>query len=405
VGLTLVDHMRLVFLLNNRRSIGGGEMAVYRYAASLAQRGHEVTVFAVWHNDFMRKVHPPGMRLRLRRGLPAAVRGAGRFNKWWGRLYARLVIEPWLRRERPDFICGYLRQAASEAWRYGRRYRIRTVQFVFETPQWLMRELGDLFPPQDIAMLEREWAAVREAYVKADALIPLSETAGAECRRWVEREVTRPVYPGVDPTAPLRFAVSENHVLYVGRLDAYKNIQDLIRAMALIENPPLLVIAGSGYEEADLRRLAEKLGVPCRFTGTVSEDGKWRLLREAYFLVFPSSFEGFGIPPAEALAAEKPAVCSDIPVLREVYGDAVEYFPLHDVAALAGTMRRLLRDAAYRRRRGSEGRRFVEERYTWEKAGAALEGILRETLSRSGGRRQTYGDFQKSFQRLEDREV
>ncbi len=398
MGLTLVDHMRLVFLLNNRRSIGGGEMAVYRYAASLAQRGHEVTVFAVWHNDFMRKVHPPGMRLRLRRGLPAAVRGAGRFNNWWGRLYARLVIEPWLRRKKPDFVCGYLRETAGDAARYGRRYGIRVVNFVFETPDRVLRELEGVLPRSEADRLRREWEAVRPAYREADVLIPLSESVRQECAHWTGREVARPAYLGVDVEEAAKHAPAEEHILYVGRLDVYKNVQDLIRAAAGLEGAPPLVIAGTGYEEADLRRLARSRGVDCRFVGSVSEERKWDLLRRAYFLVFPSSFEGFGIPPAEALAAEKPAVCSDIPVLREVYGDAVEYFPLHDVAALAGTMRRLLKDAAYRRRRGSAGRRFVEERYTWEKAGAALEGILRETLSRSGGRRQTYGDFQKSFQ-------
>jgi len=378
------NRLSLVVLLNNRPTVGGGELAVYRYAASLAERGHRVTVFANWRNDFMKKVCPTGMRMRFRRGLPPSIRGSGRFNRWWASLYAHLIIEPSLRREKPDFVCGYLRQAARDAWRYGRRYGLRTVQFVFETPDWLMRELGYLLPPEDIAMLQREWGAAREAYVKADALIPLSETAGEACRQWAGREVTRPVYPGVDPTAPLRFAASEEHILYLGRLDAYKNVQDLIRAMGLIENPPLLVVAGSGYEESDLRCLAKKLGVRCRFTGGVSEDEKWALLRKAYFLVFPSSFEGFGIPPAEALAAEKAVVCSDIPVFREVYGDAVEFFPLHDVEALARVITRLLADPEYRRRRGRLGREFVCARYTWERAGQLLEQILLENLSKQG---------------------
>ncbi|HIE10515.1 MAG TPA: hypothetical protein EYP62_02775 [Kiritimatiellae bacterium] len=253
------NRLSLVVLLNNRTTVGGGELAVYRYAASLARRGHRVTVFANWRNDFMRKARPAGMRVRFRRGLPPSIRASGRFNRWWARMYGRLFIEPCLLGEKPDFICGYLRQAAADAWRYGRKYGIRVVNFVFETPDLVMRELGDILPPAEAARLRRQWDAVRQAYREAAVLVPLSETVRQECARWTGRPVAPPVYLGVDADEAIKHPASDEHIVYVGRLDVYKNVQDLIRATARLPDPPPLVIAGSGYEERDLRRLAVNL--------------------------------------------------------------------------------------------------------------------------------------------------
>ena len=98
---------------------------------------------------------------------------------------------------------------------------------------------------------------------------------------------------------------------------------------------------------------------------------------ESVFMVFPSSFEGFGMPPGEALMLEKPCICSNIPVLKEIYGDYVEYFREHDINQLAKKMKYLIENPAYRKKRGREGRRFVLQTYDWGSSARRFIKILR----------------------------
>ena len=70
------------------------------------------------------------------------------------------------------------------------------------------------------------------------------------------------------------------------------------------------------------------------FKGKMDEYTKWVEIKKSLFMILPSSFEGFGMPPAEALYCKIPCIASDLPVLRENYGDYLEYFPARNVEAL-----------------------------------------------------------------------
>ena len=85
-----------------------------------------------------------------------------------------------------------------------------------------------------------------------------------------------------------------------------------------------------------------------KLLGRVSERDATALYVGADLFVFPSRHEGFGIPVLEAMAQGTPVVCSDIPVFREVGGDAARFVPVDDVAALADTIGSVLGDAAAR---------------------------------------------------------
>ncbi|WP_421732008.1 glycosyltransferase, partial [Brevundimonas sp.] len=97
------------------------------------------------------------------------------------------------------------------------------------------------------------------------------------------------------------------------------------------------------------------------------------LLRGAAGLVFPSLYEGFGIPPLEAMVQGCPVIASDIPATREVCADAALYFDPTDDAALADRMRTLLNgpDPA----RLETGRRRADA-YSWSRSAAVLDALL-----------------------------
>ena len=75
-------------------------------------------------------------------------------------------------------------------------------------------------------------------------------------------------------------------------------------------------------------------------------------------MVFPSSFEGFGMPPMEALAAGTPCICSNIPILRELYGEYVDYVEVHDIKMMAEKIKLLATDKNYREMSASRGKKI-----------------------------------------------
>lgn len=372
--------MKVAFVIDNPRIIGGGDYALYKYAEQLALRGHEVDVYGQYFNEFMDQLAPsPNFRLTLRGGVPPGIKGAGRVNRIWDRLYTRVLLEPRLRRSgrAPDVIIGYHRVSAVKAARLGRRLGIPAASVVFESPAWLAKVFGEKYRRTWTGALAAEWDEVRTAYRDCAVLFPLASVVQSEVAEWIGKPVGEPIYCGVnDPGMPAGDVAAGGYILYIGRLDINKNVHEIIDAVSRLNPSVKLVVAGGGYEENDLRRRASERGIVCEFAGHITDEEKWRLIRGCLFMVFPSSFEGFGIPPAEALVCGKPCICSDIPILREVYGDYVESVREHDVDHMAETMRMLLADPAYRKQRGLAGRDYVIGRYTWAKCAERMEAGL-----------------------------
>ena len=117
------------------------------------------------------------------------------------------------------------------------------------------------------------------------------------------------------------------------------------------------------------RRRAEQLNVKERtvFLGPVREEDLPALYSGARAFVFPSLYEGFGLPPLEAMACGTPVACSDIPSLRETAGDAALLFDPKDPGAIAAALDRLLTDAALREDLHERGLRRAAE-LTWDAA-------------------------------------
>ena len=108
----------------------------------------------------------------------------------------------------------------------------------------------------------------------------------------------------------------------------------------------------------------------CAFSSWISPEeleGLWAL---AEMFVFPSLYEGFGLPVLEAMARGVPVACSNASSLPEVAGEAALLFDPHDEAAIAGSLRALLEDQALRERLRAKGLAQVE-RFTWERTARA----------------------------------
>ncbi|MHB1133605.1 MAG: glycosyltransferase family 4 protein [Chloroflexota bacterium] len=183
-----------------------------------------------------------------------------------------------------------------------------------------------------------------------------------------------PADPAAAAAARRRHGLGERFFFYVGGLDARKNLGVLLEAFApLARRYPeaQLAIAGALSPpsalfpdwQARARRLG--LGSSVRFLGGISEEDKNLLYAAAQAFVFPSRYEGFGLPPLEAMACGTPVVCADAASLPEVVGEAALALPPDDVPAWGEALARIWQDEALRAELAARGRARAAA-FTWE---------------------------------------
>jgi glycosyltransferase involved in cell wall biosynthesis len=200
------------------------------------------------------------------------------------------------------------------------------------------------------------------------------------------------VHLGIDPIwrrqpAPDR-PRARAYIVYVGNVKPQKNLGVLLRAFASIKDsiPHDLVIIGrkDGMRTADqaLAVEARALGDRVELTGEIPFDRLRALVSNADALVAPSLYEGFGLPPLEAMAAGCPCLVSRVASHPEVCGDAASYCNPHDAADVAQALQRLLTDAGLRATLRERGTRRAAQ-FTWERCADATIGVMERTIGGS----------------------
>jgi glycosyltransferase involved in cell wall biosynthesis len=208
----------------------------------------------------------------------------------------------------------------------------------------------------------------------------------------VDRERISIVYPGVDEAffdakpVPPAILGGAPYVLAVGTLNERKNLGVLIDAFAKVaeRNRELrLVIVGSPDRDAErIRQRICEQGIESQtmLLGFISDDELPGIVACAAVLVFPSLFEGYGMPVVEAMAAGTPVIASSNPSIDEATGGAAARFDPRDAGALADVLGTLVRSDSDRHRRISAGRAFAETR-RWSASGTAFADALEQTLA------------------------
>lgn len=188
---------------------------------------------------------------------------------------------------------------------------------------------------------------------------------------------------GPDEARPL----ARPYLLFVGNVKPHKNLVGLIDAFASIagEIPHDLVIVGKreGFLTGDPRVAARAapLGDRVRFTGWIDDASIRAHYRHADALVFPSFYEGFGLPPLEAMAGGCPAIVSRAASLPEACGDAALYCDPFRPAEIAARIKQLLGDGVLRaelRERGRERARALRWDRCMEETDSVLEAMISE---------------------------
>jgi glycosyltransferase involved in cell wall biosynthesis len=290
-----------------------------------------------------------------------------------------------VRRLRPDIVFSPMQTMGS----WGRTYKLLLTLhdlIYYENPT----------PPRDLPAPVRllwrlyhlAWWPQRLLLNRADAVVTVSETTADLIR---EHELTRrpiTVVPNAadDLAVPVlpRARPDGHRLVYMGSYMPYKNVDTLVRAVGALPDHELHLLSRiSRDERTRLTRLAPQARLV--FHDGVSDAAYADLLAGATALVHASKAEGFGIPLVEAMRLGTPVVVSDIPIFREIGGDAAMYFDADNPESLVAALWSLERGDEWERR--SAASVDVAAKYTWSASADVLLDLMRRTAGPGGRRR------------------
>ncbi|MEP6775257.1 MAG: glycosyltransferase family 1 protein [Chloroflexota bacterium] len=261
-----------------------------------------------------------------------------------------------------------------------------------------VHDLGYFVYPQAHTRLSRfylrvsTWFSVRSA----KRVIAISRATKRDLVKYygVPTGKVRVVYHGCDPVfkpvrdektledVAARYGVGRPYCLHVGTLQPRKNLGMLVEAWRLLrermEQPPMLLLAGkrgwlyeSLFEQVQRAELEELV----KFADYVDRDDLPALYSRALALAFPSLYEGFGLPPLEAMSCGTPVICSNATSLPEVVGDAGIVLDPTDVEAWADAVQSIAENADERERLSQRGLAQAKQ-FTWERCARETWDVL-----------------------------
>lgn len=186
---------------------------------------------------------------------------------------------------------------------------------------------------------------------KANSIVTISEFTKTEMKRLIGNfeQSIYPIHLGVGKewfSIPVTDSPhSKPYILYVGNIKPHKNLKTLVKSYIEISSsiPHDLILVGKkdGFitGDNDITKLSKDLEKRIHFTGRVSDESLRQYFKNADVFVFPSHYEGFGLPPLEAMAAGCPVLSSNAASLPEICGKAAIYFDPHDVTDLANKLK------------------------------------------------------------------
>lgn len=223
---------------------------------------------------------------------------------------------------------------------------------IFDLSCWITPENHT---PENIAATRRHAERILK---RCDGLIAISSHTRQDAVEilGIPQERIRVVYPGVaeaffdagpeeTEAARSQYALPVSYMLFVGCIEPRKNVPNLVRAHRqlpdeLQRDAPLVIAGPFGWANEEVRKMFSSPEV--RYLGYVPEAYLPGLMRGATALIYPSYYEGFGFPPAQAMAAGVPVIASDRSCLPEVVGDAGLLVNPDDVEGIASAMEKIL---------------------------------------------------------------
>jgi len=262
-----------------------------------------------------------------------------------------------------------------------------------------IHDLNHIDHPANSSLLKRLYYRIvmRRACRGAARILTVSGYSRQRIAEWAGIDILRVVNvgngvspafsPGVQPFEP-----GYPYLLCIGNRKGHKNERRLLQAFAAAKLDPGIRLAFSGHGSTELLALAARLGVTDRtiFLGRIEEGDLPSVYRGALALVFPSLYEGFGLPVLEAMACGTPVVTSNVTSLPEVAGAAAILVDPTDVGAIRDALERIVHDQSLRRELRARGLERVKA-YSWDMVGQKVRRELEEVTAMRHKKLITYG--------------
>ncbi|MZK52795.1 glycosyltransferase family 4 protein [Clostridium beijerinckii] len=265
----------------------------------------------------------------------------------------------------------------------------------------------ELYPEtMDKKNLKRIKSDIQYSVNRADKIVTVSESSKRDIIKFlnVDEAKIEIVYNGVeyhkfnksyseDEKSKIRvkYNLQDNYILYMGTLEPRKNIESIIEAFSLFkkedtmsnQNTKLVIAGKKGWLFENIFNLVNKLSLKDEviFTDYIEEEDKSLIYNMASLFVFPSLYEGFGIPVLEAMASSVPVITSNVSSLPEVAGDAAILVEPKDIKSIAEYMGKVLVDKELRNNLIKKGHEQAKK-FTWESSAKKLVNIYRDLYNK-----------------------
>lgn len=243
--------------------------------------------------------------------------------------------------------------------------------------------------PDSFGLWDRTSKQKYEAVKRADHLICISESTRQDLIDLLDVpiEKTSVVHLGFSLLNQPNVHSPSNeapYILYVGNRGGYKNFKRFLQAYAsvsFLRNNIRLVVYGGGPLNNDELSLIAALGLSkqgvCQVSG--GDDLLASMYKHATAFIYPSLYEGFGIPPLEAMSFDCPVVCSNVGSIPEVVGNAGIYFDPYSIDSMAAAIEKLVQDSLLRDQMIARGRERIKF-FCWKKCAEETLSIYRNLL-------------------------
>lgn len=256
-----------------------------------------------------------------------------------------------------------------------------------------VHDLGYLYHPQAHPPFQRwylDWSTKRHTRIARRIIADSGTTRDDLINHYrADPQTIDVVHLGRNPTlnpvadsAPVkaRYQIRGDYILYLGTLQPRKNLLRLLEAFHRLsqDHPIKLVLAGEKgwlYDEIFERVQALNLGERVIFPGFIAEADKAALISGAIIYVYPSLYEGFGLPLLEAMACGTPILSSNVSSMPEIAGGAALLVDPYDIKAIAAGLSRLLSDPQLRQTLSHQGFRRLQD-FSWPEAAQQTLEIL-----------------------------
>lgn len=266
-----------------------------------------------------------------------------------------------------------------------RPYGAKVVVTVFD----MIHEISPhYFPSHD-----RTSPMKRRAVAEADAVICISQSTANDLQRLLDVPSERisvthlgfsSAFAQAAPVVDSRPGAARPYLLYVGHRGGYKNFARLLKVYGasarLARDFDLIAFGGYPFSAEELAQIAALKVRPDSVRRQVGQDDELaRAYAGAHALVYPSEYEGFGIPLLEAMSAGCPVISSNSSSMPEVVQDAGEYFNPHEVASMGSAIERVAYDEDHRQALARRGRIRCQA-FSWDRCASETVAVYRKLL-------------------------